>query len=57
MLQVILVRSVQWSADSVEQLELLHFGVATARRAWAQKQAVINTWSPQELLVWLRSRG
>ncbi|MGD2027194.1 MAG: DNA polymerase/3'-5' exonuclease PolX [Anaerolineales bacterium] len=49
--------AVNTDAHAPEQLDLLHFGVATARRAWAQKQNVLNTWPVEELVAWLKNRG
>ena len=40
-----------------EDVGLLEFGVATARRGWVEAGSVINTWSSPALLDWLqRSR-
>jgi DNA polymerase (family 10) len=49
--------AVNTDAHAPEQLDLLHFGIATARRAWAQKQNVLNTWPVAELVAWLKNRG
>jgi histidinol phosphatase-like PHP family hydrolase len=35
---------------------MLHFGVATARRAWLTAEDVINTWGTEKLLKWLKKR-
>lgn len=40
-----------------DHLDLMHFGVATARRGWVRPENVINTWEPERLLSWLRARG
>jgi DNA polymerase (family 10) len=40
-----------------EDLDLLHFGVATGRRGWVQTEDVINTLEPERLLRWLEDRG
>jgi histidinol phosphatase-like PHP family hydrolase len=37
-------------------MDLMHFGVSTARRAWVEAENVINTWNVQKLLKWLSSR-
>jgi DNA polymerase (family 10) len=37
-------------------MDLLHFGVATARRGWVEPAHVINTWETQRLLDWLKGR-
>jgi DNA polymerase (family 10) len=44
-------------AHSAEDLDMLHFGVATARRGWVEAQHVINTWAPKRLLGWLKERN
>ena len=31
------------------------YGVLTARRGWATAEAVLNTWTPERLLTWLRT--
>jgi len=49
--------SINTDAHSAADLDLLHFGVATARRGWVEPQDVINTWEPDRILEWLRSRG
>ena len=49
--------SINTDAHSPGELDLMHFGVATARRGWAEPQHVINAWEPEQLLEWLRSRG
>ena len=49
--------TVNTDAHSASDMDLLHFGVATARRAWIESQQVINTWSYDHLVNWLRSRG
>jgi DNA polymerase (family 10) len=49
--------AINTDAHSQSDLELLHFGVATARRGWVEPQHVLNTWAPEVLLTWLRARG
>ena len=44
-------------AHSPADLEMLHFGVATARRGWVEAKHVINTWGKDRLLDWLHSRN
>jgi DNA polymerase (family 10) len=41
-------------AHAAPDLDLLHFGVSTARRGWLGPQQVINCWETQRLLNWLR---
>jgi DNA polymerase (family 10) len=49
--------SINTDAHSASDLDLRFFGVATARRGWVEPQHVINTWEPDRLVEWLRSRG
>jgi DNA polymerase (family 10) len=46
--------SVNTDAHSDTDLDLIHFGVATARRGWVKPEDVINTWDTNRLLGWLR---
>jgi DNA polymerase (family 10) len=49
--------SINTDAHSEADLDMLHFGVATARRAWLTAEDVINTWPTEKLLGWLAGRG
>jgi DNA polymerase (family 10) len=49
--------SINTDAHSPQELDLMHFGIATARRGWVEADHVINTWEPNRLLSWLKSRG
>jgi DNA polymerase (family 10) len=49
--------SINTDAHSDSDLDLMHFGVATARRGWVEAEHVINCWSPARLQQWLKSRG
>jgi DNA polymerase (family 10) len=48
--------SVNTDAHSEPDLDLAFFGVSVARRAWIGPDQVINTWSDERLLAWLRHR-
>jgi DNA polymerase (family 10) len=48
--------SINTDAHAPDQLELLHFGVATARRGWVEAEQVINTWETDRLVDWLDIR-
>ncbi|MCB2179711.1 DNA polymerase/3'-5' exonuclease PolX [bacterium] len=48
--------AIDTDAHSPAHFDFLHFGVATARRAWAQKENVINAWPLEKLLAWLKNR-
>jgi DNA polymerase (family X) len=49
--------SINTDAHAEEEFDLLHYGVAIARRAGVTKNDVINTWSTDKLLKWLKKRG
>jgi len=46
--------AINTDAHATTQLELMRFGVYTARRAWLEKKDVINTYTPKKLLRTLR---
>jgi len=48
--------AINTDAHAADQLDLLFFGVATARRAWATKDNVLNAWPEERLLAWLNAR-
>ncbi len=48
--------SINTDAHSEADLDMLHFGIATARRAWLTAEDVINTWPTDKLLDWLKNR-
>jgi DNA polymerase (family X) len=41
-------------AHAAPDLDLLHFGVSTARRGWISPDQVINCWETKKLLDWLK---
>jgi DNA polymerase (family 10) len=43
-------------AHDAQDMDLLFFGVAVARRGWAGADDVINTWELERLLAWLSNR-
>ncbi|GAB4444406.1 MAG: DNA polymerase/3'-5' exonuclease PolX [Anaerolineales bacterium] len=49
--------SINTDAHSEGDFDMLFYGVAIARRAWLTKNDVINAWSTEKLLKWLKSRG
>ncbi len=48
--------SINTDAHSEADLDVLFYGVATARRAWLEAKDVINAWPTEKLLGWLRER-
>lgn len=49
--------SVNTDAHTPSDMDLAHFGVATARRGWVEAGNVINTWETHDLLAWLKQPG
>lgn len=45
--------AINTDAHDVDGLDLLFFGVATARRGWATPADVVNAWELDELLAWV----
>ena len=48
--------SINTDSHSAEDFDVLFYGVATARRAWLTKADVINCWSTEKLLKWLKKK-
>jgi DNA polymerase (family 10) len=42
-------------AHALEHFDLIKFGIATARRGWATKREIINSWELDKLLKWLKN--
>ncbi|MFA5188930.1 MAG: DNA polymerase/3'-5' exonuclease PolX [Patescibacteria group bacterium] len=42
-------------AHALEHMDLIKYGIATARRGWAIKGDVINSWELDMLMKWLKS--
>jgi hypothetical protein len=38
-------------------MDLMSFGVLTARRGWVEAKSVLNTWPVEHFLEWVQSRG
>lgn len=43
-------------AHSPAEFDLIHFGVAVARRAWATPADIANTWPLEQLLAWAKAK-
>jgi DNA polymerase (family 10) len=48
--------SINTDSHSEGDFDMLPYGVATARRAWIEAKDVINCWTKDKLLKWLKSR-
>lgn len=44
-------------AHRPEELDLMRYGIITARRGWVEASSVINTWSLAEFEAWVTARG
>jgi DNA polymerase (family X) len=49
--------SVNTDAHSPEELDVIDFGIATAKRGWVRPEDVLNTLEPEQLLKWLENRN
>lgn len=49
--------AIDTDAHRIDELDLLSYGILTARRGWVQPHNVINTWSVEQFLAWSRQRG
>jgi DNA polymerase (family 10) len=49
--------AINTDAHTPDQMDLMSFGVLTARRGWVTAESVINTWSLEKFLAWVQSRG
>jgi DNA polymerase (family X) len=45
--------AINTDAHNAEQMDLMHYGVRTARRGWIQAENVINTWPLEKFLAWV----
>jgi len=48
--------SINTDAHRPEHLRNMRYGVATARRGWATRESVINTWERAKLEEWVAGR-
>ncbi|MCC6612022.1 MAG: DNA polymerase/3'-5' exonuclease PolX [Anaerolineae bacterium] len=44
-------------AHSESDMDLLRYGIMTARRGWVEAPSVINTWPLDKFLAWVEARG
>lgn len=52
-LELGVVIAINTDAHDIDQLDLMHYGVATAQRGWATAVSVANTWSATDLLAFV----
>jgi len=44
-------------AHRAPEMDLMHFGITTARRGWVEAPSVINTWPVEKFVEWISRRG
>jgi DNA polymerase (family 10) len=49
--------SINTDAHAPDQMDLMIYGVLTARRGWVTAESVLNTWPLERFLSWTQSRG
>jgi DNA polymerase (family X) len=49
--------SINTDSHNASDIDLLHYGIRTARRGWVEPESVINTWPLERFLSWAQSRG
>lgn len=49
--------AINTDAHNKNHLDLMHFGVTNARRAWLEPQHAVNTWSFEKFSNWVQNRG
>lgn len=49
--------AINTDAHNEKQMDLLSYGIITARRGWAQAEHIVNTWSYERLVSYLDDRG
>lgn len=43
-------------SHSVDGMDLMEYGVYVARRAWAEKKDILNTWDQEKIATWFKKR-
>jgi DNA polymerase (family 10) len=49
--------AINCDAHHPDQFDLLHYGVATAQRGWAEAHHIVNTWTTTEFLAFISGKG
>lgn len=49
--------SINTDAHSASDMDLMHYGIRTARRGWVEAASVINTWPLERFVEWIQRRG
>jgi len=49
--------AIDTDAHRAGEMDLMPFGILTARRGWVEAKSVLNTWPVERFLEWVQSRG
>lgn len=49
--------AINTDAHTAHHMDLMKYGVMTARRAWVEKDDVVNTWTYERFSAWLKKRN
>lgn len=49
--------AINTDAHRTSELDLMYYGVLTARRGWVEAKSALNTWPVKRFLQWVQSRG
>jgi DNA polymerase (family 10) len=49
--------AIDTDAHVADEMDLMHYGISTARRGWVEAKSVINTWPLERFLNWVQNRG
>lgn len=44
-------------AHRIEEMDLMHYGITTARRGWVEARSVLNTLPVEQFVAWTTGRG
>lgn len=49
--------AIDTDAHHIEELDLMHYGITTARKGWVGAKSVLNTMPLDDFLAWTKGRG
>ena len=49
--------AIDTDAHHIEELDLMHYGITTARKGWVEAKSVLNTMPLEDFLAWTKGRG
>jgi DNA polymerase (family X) len=48
--------SIDTDSHSIHKFENLKYGISVARRAWVNRELIINTWPTEKIIGWLKNK-